>query len=101
MISQFDVYEVGRPGTRTFVTILSAGIYTSLDTLVVAPLIAGAMKTEELPIHVPVRFGDLGLIARFDLIAAIPTSAIGEKLGNLADQEYALKNAFDRLLAGY
>lgn len=100
MVEQFDVFAVSSTGEIDKVVVLSGEQYTRLPTVVIVPLVRRP-STSDMPIHAKVEFQGQSMTARFELLASLPSSILVRKLGSLANFEYKLKNALDRLLAGY
>ncbi|MEM9738437.1 MAG: CcdB family protein [Pseudomonadota bacterium] len=101
MREQFDLYDLN--GTRDLkgVCLISAGQYANLETLVVVPVFHGPPDEPRLPIHTEIDFAGHQYTAKFELLASIPAASLGEKIGHIREQKYELKNALDRLIAGY
>jgi len=100
MPAQFDVYAIDGGPEIDSVIVLSGGDYARLPTVVVVPLVKRP-SSSNMPIHPAVDFRGQVLTARFELMASLPSTALTEKLGSVSDDEYQLKNALDRLIAGY
>lgn len=101
MRQQFDVFDLQLAGGARLFFVVSGGVYANGPSVVMAPLVEQALAPSSLPIHPEVTFAGQRYTARLDLLASVSEKRLQTVLGSLADQEYVLKNAFDRLLAGY
>lgn len=101
--TQFDVHAVRGDAARLapFVLVVQANVLSSLKTVVVIPL----QRPEMLPspidgLHVPVMFNGDALIVATEHLVALPRSMLGQSVGSLAVDEYAIKRAIDILFFG-
>ncbi len=101
MREQFDLFELQGKTHTEDVCLLSAGHFANMNIVVVVPLIAGSPMSPTLPIHTAVEVKGNQFTAQLELIASIEASILGQKIGTARQYEYQIKNALDRLIAGY
>ena len=101
MREQFDLFELQDKTHTEAVCLLSAGHFANIDIVVVVPLIAGPPMAPTLPIHTAVEVNGSEYTAQLELIASIEASILGQKIGTARQHEYQIKDALDRLIAGY
>ncbi len=99
-MAQFDIYR-GRGEGVDFLLDLQDEMLESLSTRVVAPLalpetVGPPMKTVNPRISV----GGLDYILLVHLLAAIPASSLGARVGSAASQRDAIIAALDLLFTG-
>jgi toxin CcdB len=101
-MAQFDLYLPGRPTRVAYFLDLQTDFLDSLNTVIVAPLVA-----EE---HAKIK-GHRSLSTRFVVegkphileavhLAAIERKTLGPKVGSLADQRYDILAALDFIFTG-
>lgn len=98
---QFDVFRTRRTTVYPLVVDIQAGVHTRLDTRIAVPMVARSRYTRPATRLTPifnVRGDDYVLV--FPLIAAIPTTLLGEVVGSLASERAALIAALDLLITG-
>lgn len=101
--AQFDVHAVHGDAARLapFVLLVQAKVLSSLKTVVVIPL----QRPEMLPspiegLHVPVMFNDAAYVMATEHLVSLPRTMLGQSVGSLAVDEYAIKRAIDILFFG-
>lgn len=87
MMAQFDLYRTRKEGDVDFLLDLQEDMLESLSTRVVAPLVS---------------LGTVGLpyVLLTHLLAAIPTTALGELAGSARMQKAEIIGALDLLFTG-
>jgi toxin CcdB len=98
---QFDVFKNPRGGAYPFLLDIQADVLSALATRVVVPLIA--VKKYGKPItrlHPTVTIGGVEYVLKFHDLAAIPATALGERVQSLANRRPELIAALDLLFTG-
>ena len=104
-MAQFDVYRNANPATRSRIPLLldvQAELLESLATRLVVPLckpeVLGGKAAERLNPQFEVEGRKLVMLT--PELAGIPRKALGERVGNLADQRGAIIAALDLAFTG-
>lgn len=101
-MAQFDLFKNPRGGTYPLLVDIQADVLSRLATRVVVPLVTvkryGARPMTRLNPVVTVR--GISYVLAFQELAAIPASALGERVGSLAEQRDDLVRAIDLLFTG-
>jgi toxin CcdB len=101
---QFDVYRNPSPRSRDHVPYLldvQADLLDDLATRVVVPLLHHDAAPNPVRILNPVlQIEGREVVCSTAEIAGIPTTALGEKVANLADQRHTIVAALDLLFTG-
>lgn len=104
MRRQFDVCRY--PGASTtndapYVCVLQSHYLAGMDTVIVAPLLRAAVATTESQVAVPVVIEGTGYVLDLALLANIETRDLGAVVGSLAEHEFDIRRALDRLFTGF
>jgi hypothetical protein len=102
-VRQFDVLENPNPVTRRhspFLVVVQSHHLNPLDTVFLAPLVRDARRPVTL-LDIEVDFAGERLILAIAESAGVPRSGFGRKVGSVAEQEDAIRRAFERLLSGF
>lgn len=101
-MAQFDLFRNPRAGAYPLLLDVQADLLARLSTRIVVPLMTakryGAKPITRLNPTVTVRGVEHVLV--FQELAAIPASALGDKVGSLADRRADLVTALDLLFTG-
>jgi toxin CcdB len=101
-MAQFDLHRNPRGGSYPLLLDVQADLLDRLATRVVVPLVAarrhGARPITRL--NPVVSHDGKDYVALFQELAAIPVSALGERVGSLADRRADLVAAVDLLFTG-
>ncbi len=100
---QFDVFRNPSAASASFapfIVLLQSHHLLVVETLIVAPLILPDGKPVSL-LDIPILFQEQPLFIAMAELANIPQGRLGPSLGNLADSEYAIRRALDRLFTGF
>jgi hypothetical protein len=100
-MAQFDVLRTRRAAIYPLVVDLQAELHAKLVTRIVAPMVARTRYTQPTTRLTPiVRVRDSEYVILFPLIAAVPTTSLGEIVGSLAPDRPLLIGALDLLITG-
>lgn len=100
-MAQFDVFRTRAAARYPLVVDIQSDVHTKLVTRVVVPMATRARYTQpatRLTPTVQVRGSDYVLL--FPLMAAIPSSALGEVVDSLVAHRAILISALDLLITG-
>jgi toxin CcdB len=101
-MAQFDVYRNPKGGIFPLLVDVQADLLSQLATRVVVPLATvrryGAKPITRL--NPTARLGGVEYVLVFQELAAIPKSALGERVGTLAQRRAELTAAVDLLFTG-
>lgn len=101
-MAQFDLFKNPRTGLYPLLLDVQADVLGRLATRVVVPLTTvkryGARPMTRLNPVVAVR--GVSYVLLFQELAAVPASALGERVGSLAEQRDELVRAVDLLFTG-
>ena len=104
MRRQFDVCRYGS-GSATddapYICILQSHYLQGMETVLVAPLLRGTIPATPSQVAVPVRIGDVDYVLDPALMATMETRNVGPVVGSLANQEFEIRRALDRLFTGF
>ncbi|HEX8480499.1 MAG TPA: CcdB family protein [Allosphingosinicella sp.] len=97
---QFDVYRnVGEPG---YLLDCQSGALSGLTTRLVVPLLPPDYAPPPSRRLDPIlRVGEDNVVMMTHFASAVPTRALGDVVGSLANDHMTMMNAFDMLLTGY
>lgn len=101
-MAQFDVHRNPRRGEYPLLLDVQAEVLTQLGTRVVVPMVSlkrfGARPMTRLNPTAKIRNTEYVLV--FQELAAVPASALGERVASLEDRRYELVAAIDLLFTG-
>ncbi len=100
---QFDVFENPSDRSRSYapyIVILQSHHLAPIDTVIVAPLIADALRPLTL-IDLPVLVLERPLVAALSELANMPRKLLRSPVASLATEEDAIRRALDRLFTGF
>ena len=103
-MTQFDV--VGNPSHSSrlvapFVTILQSHYLAPIDTTLVCPLYHRRILAPDDLLFLPLMMQGELLTLALPLVAPVVTARLGQPIGSLADAEYEIRRALDRLFTGF
>lgn len=100
---QFDIYENPFAHARDYapyLVVLSSHLLIGFDETVVAPLVNDARRTvSELEICVEV--GGQAVVLVASELSSLPSRSLKHRVGSLADHEFDIRRALDRLFTGF
>jgi toxin CcdB len=96
-VNQFDVCKL-RGGE--IVVILQHDTFSDFRTRMVAPLVARTAKNLATTLNPHLRFSRKDWVLATHLMAAVKMSAMTDRLGTLAAEEFKIKRAIDQLFLG-
>jgi hypothetical protein len=102
-VQQFDVVENPDPETRRyspFLVVLQSHHLDPIETIFLAPLISDAQRPVS-PVDIPIEFNGEPLVMAIGEAAGVPRAGFGRVRGSVAEQEDAIRRAFERLLGGF
>jgi hypothetical protein len=100
-MAQFDVLRTRTGATYPFVVDLQADLHAKLITRIVVPLVQRTRYAQPATRLTPiVSVRNVDHVALFPLLAAVPSSALGEVVASLVAQRGALIAARDLLVTG-
>jgi toxin CcdB len=98
---QFDVFRTRHAATYPLVVDVQADVHSKLATRVVVPLVTRARYTLPATRLTPVmKIGKDDYVVMFPLLAAVPSTSLGEVVCSLALQRATLITALDLLITG-
>ena len=101
-MAQYDVFKNPRGGVYPLLLDMQSDVLTRLERRVVVPLVArkkyGAKPISKL--NPLVTIGGIEYVIVFQDLAAVPTSALGERVDSLANRRADLVAAVDLLFTG-
>lgn len=98
-MARFDVRQVRGLRGAAYVLDLQSDQFAALDSVIVAPLVE-ADGVPPIPFVTPtIEIDGVSYLVRTEQLAAIPRNRLGETITNVADREYDLVRALDRLLS--
>ena len=95
-----DQYDVIRLKHGEIAVILQHDSFREYRTRVVAPLVRRSRGKLATSLNPVLRHARREFVLATHLLSVVSVSAIIERLGSLADQEYAIKRAVDQLSLG-
>jgi hypothetical protein len=102
-VRQFDVFT--NPSERSlgfapFVVILQSHHLQGIDTAVVAPLIRESSPTLT-GFDLPIGFNDEALYLAISELSSVEIGLLRRAVGSLAEHDYEIRRALDRLVTGF
>ncbi|MGE5565543.1 MAG: CcdB family protein [Parcubacteria group bacterium] len=104
MIRQFDVVQNPDPSMRDrapYLVVLQSHFLQPLATLIVAPMIPAHIVFADGEIALPVRFQDQDFTLDVGLMANIDQRRLRRAAGSVADHDYVIRRAIDRIFTGF
>jgi mRNA-degrading endonuclease toxin of MazEF toxin-antitoxin module len=101
LISQFDMCRLKRPRGGGLVIVLQHDELSGLRTVIVAPIESKLPAEKQARLHPAISVGFVRGYIFVERMAAIDRSAIDEVVGNVSDQEWAIKRAIDIVFFGF
>lgn len=102
-MKQFDIYENPSPeaqGFAPYIVVLSSHLLLDFDDAVVAPLVNDAKHT--VPgLELDVDVDDQALVLVVSDLSAIEGRELRRYVGTLAEREFDIRRALDRLFTGF
>ena len=99
-MAQFDVHRNPRGGRYPLVVDLQSELLSRLVTRVVVPLVRRKAAKPITRLNPVATVGGSEYVLMFQELAAIPKSALGERVGSLAARRAELIQALDLLFTG-
>jgi hypothetical protein len=98
---QFDVLRTRAAAIYPLVVDVQADLHARLATRIVVPMVARARYAQPVTRLTPiVKVRDDAYVVLFPMLAAVPTSSLGELVGSLAAHRITLIGALDLLITG-
>ena len=104
MIRQFDVLENPDVESRPrvpYVVVVQSHLLYGIETVLVAPLVRPELVIADGSISLSVQFEGETLTLDSALLAHIKSSRLKSAAGSLAEYDYEIRRALDRLFTGF
>jgi toxin CcdB len=104
VIRQFDIIQNPSPRSRDripYLAVLQSHYLRALDTLIVAPLIPAELVQADNGTSIPVVFDGRSFTLDLGLLSNLEASSVGRALGSVAENDYEIRRALDRLFTGF
>lgn len=99
-MARYDVHR--NPSGPGYLLDCQADVLSGLKTRLVVPLLPpDAAPIPGRRLNPSFVLGENRLVMMTHFAASVPTGALGERIGSLADQHDSIIDAFDMLLTGY
>ena len=96
-MNQFDVYKLSYGDVAV---IIQNDMFMEFRTRVVVPLIPRSRGKLGTSLNPVLRYGRRDWVLATQLMSVVSVTAIKERLGSLANEDYAIKRAVDQLFQG-
>jgi len=103
-VRQFDVYQNPSERSRAYaplVVVLQSHLLEAMPTAVVAPMLLAANRKAYTQVSAEVIFSDEHYIVSTAELVATDAKRLSRLMGDLRDQEDAIRRALERLFTGF